>query len=63
MDYIMQFFDMTRPCPEQIQDCEKHRAAYTAEYEAIKSKGGCGTCMERNLKQRYIGLLQQFLKL
>ena len=61
MDEIMQFFDFTRPCPEKIPDCEALRNKYTVELTEVKKQGGCGTCAERNFRQKYIMNLQNII--
>ncbi|NBW56620.1 hypothetical protein EBR43_02310 [bacterium] len=62
MDRIMQFFDLVRPCPEEFPNCEQLRREYVNEYEEMKRRGGCGQCMERNLKNNWIIKLQNLIK-
>ena len=58
----MQFFDLARPCPDEITDCNKHRAEYIRELNELKMRGGCSPCIEKSLKNRYITFLQPLLK-
>lgn len=62
MDKILQFFDLARPCPGEISDCEQLRREYVREYEEMKKRGGCGQCMERNLRNNWIVKLQGIIK-
>jgi hypothetical protein len=61
-DIQLNFFDLNVPCPENIINCENLRAQYKAEWEAVKSRGGCGGCMERSLRNKYITLVNSLLK-
>jgi hypothetical protein len=57
MDDILQnFFDLEKPCPEQIKNCADIREQYKGELEALRMRGGCGGCMERSLRNKYIVL-------
>lgn len=62
MDTIMQFFDLVRQCPAEIANCEQLRRDYVNEHDDMKRKGGCGQCMERNLKNNWIVRLQSLMK-
>lgn len=53
-DIQAKFFDFTRPCPEEIPDCEKLRSNYSDELNKYKEQGLCTGCIERSLKGKYI---------
>ena len=54
MDIQQLFFDFSVPCPSNIPNCEKLREDYKSEYEDLKKSPGCTSCMERNLRNKYI---------
>jgi hypothetical protein len=58
----MQFFELSQPCPNEIQDCEKHRLSYVNEIDILKKAGRCTACVERTVRNRYINILQLCLK-
>lgn len=58
----MQFFELSLPCPNEIQDCERHRLNYVNELDTLKKAGRCTACAERTVRNRYINLLQSCLK-
>jgi len=57
----MKFFDFSQPCPQNIQNCEMVRGEYARELDEMRKRGGCGSCIERNLRQQYIVKLQNLL--
>ena len=61
MDEIMKFFDFAQPCPQSIKDCELIRSEYGRDLDEARKRGGCNTCIERNLRQQYIIKLQALL--
>jgi len=63
MDQIMQFFDLARDCPAEIPNCQNYRNEYVRELNELKLRGGCGTCIEKQLKQGYMLTLQALLKI
>ena len=48
------FFIKEKPCPEGINNCEKLREEYFKELDALKQQGGCNSCIERSLRNKYI---------
>jgi hypothetical protein len=56
-DVQLQFFDLEKPCPESILNCESLRTQYKKEYEELKQRGGCGGCMERALKHKFFAII------
>lgn len=54
MELQQQFFDFELPCPEEIPNCNNLRKQYTEELSTLKSSGGCTSCLERNLRNKYI---------
>jgi hypothetical protein len=61
MEKIMQFFNLDLPCPDEIPDCQHLRNKYVEELGRVKARGGCGSCMERKLKNDFILRLQEIL--
>lgn len=63
MDNIQHsFFDFNAPCPEDIINCSEVREQYKKEWEELKRRGGCGGCMERSLRNKYIVLVNSLRK-
>lgn len=62
MEKIMQFFDYNLPCPGEIPDCEHLRNKYSEELAKVRSRGGCGSCIERRLKNDFTLRLQEIMK-
>ena len=61
-DIQLKFFDLAQPCPDNIINCESVREQYKNELEQLRSRGGCGGCMERSLRNKYIVLVNSLLK-
>lgn len=53
---IIQFFDNTKPCPEQIPFCKELREAYDKEIQKA-SNSGCTQCQKLNIKSKYISAI------
>jgi hypothetical protein len=62
MEKIMQFFNFELPCPSEIPECDRVRIEYVDELNNLKRQGGCGSCAENKLKNRFIIRLQAILK-
>lgn len=62
MEKVIQFFDYSLPCPEEVTDCQGLRNQYSAELEEARKKGGCPPCIERNLRNKYILTIQERIK-
>lgn len=58
----LKFFDLNAPCPEDIINCEPIKEQYRKEYESLKGQGGCGGCIERALRNKYIVLISSMIK-
>jgi hypothetical protein len=56
-DDQLQFFDLEKPCPESIMNCETLRLQYKKEHEELKRRGGCGGCIERALKHKFFSII------
>jgi len=54
MELQQQFFDFELPCPEEIPHCSNLRIQFAEELSTLKSSGGCTSCLERNLRNKYI---------
>lgn len=63
MEKIIQFFDLNLPCPDVFPDCQHLRNQYAEQLGIARSRGGCGSCIERRLKNDFILRLQEILKL
>ncbi len=50
---IMNFFDFSKPCPEQIPMCEDFRKKYQEELNKLSAKG-CSSCQKGSLKAKYM---------
>ena len=48
------FFIKEKSCPESINNCEKLREEYYKELETYKQQGGCNSCIERSLRNKYL---------
>jgi hypothetical protein len=48
------FFIKEIPCPESIPNCGNLREEYFSELEKYKQNGGCSSCIERSLRNKYI---------
>jgi hypothetical protein len=58
----LDFFNLEKPCPSSIINCEKVREQYKNEKEDLIRRGGCGGCLERSLKSRYMALITALTK-
>ena len=56
MNILALFFDETKPCPEQIINCDKLREEYKQDLEKI-NKSNCSACAITKLKSRYINTI------
>lgn len=56
-DDQLQFFDLEKPCPSTIMNCEAIRSQYKKEYDEMKRRGGCGGCIERALKHKFFAVI------
>lgn len=61
-DDQLKFFDLNAPCPEDIINCNSVREQYKNEFEDVKRRGGCGGCIERALRNKYIAILAALIK-
>jgi hypothetical protein len=58
----LKFFELGEPCPPEIINCESIRAEYKRERDDLMARGGCGGCMERALRNKYITLIAGLIK-
>ena len=58
----LNFFNLDLPCPGSIINCEKAREQYKNEREELIRRGGCGGCLERALKSKYIAIITALMK-
>jgi hypothetical protein len=61
-DIANKFFDNNQPCPQEIKDCQSLREEYNRTLDALKRRGGCSSCAERNLKNGFIAKIQSLLQ-
>lgn len=54
MELQQQFFEFDLPCPVEIPNCTRLREQYVEEFNTLKKSGGCSSCLERNLRNKYI---------
>lgn len=57
------FFDSEQPCPPMIPNCENLRKEFLRERDELRSKSGCTSCMENNLKNKYLMFIMALTKL
>jgi len=62
MDDVLQFFEINQPCPNSIPDCDALRLQYVTEVNDLKKRGLCGSCVERNTRNKYLVIVQEKLK-
>lgn len=62
MEKIIQFFNSSLPCPPEIPGCEQLRADFLRDLDEAKRRGGCGSCIERNVRNAYTLKIQALLK-
>jgi len=53
MNILALFFDDTKPCPNEIPNCEQLREDYKKDLEKL-NQTKCSQCAITNLKSRYI---------
>lgn len=58
----LKFFELDQPCPGDILNCELLREEYRKERDKLIASGGCGGCMERALRNKYITLVSGMIK-
>lgn len=63
---IADFFDFTKPCPEEIPFCNQIRMRYQSELNGLNSHG-CSSCQKNSLKAKYMkevweGYMREFIK-
>lgn len=58
----LNFFNLDLPCPESIINCEKVREQYKNEKEELTRRGGCGGCLDRALRGKYISIIDALSK-
>ena len=58
----LKFFRLDEPCPDDIINCESIRDQYRKEYMDLQSKGGCGGCLERALRNKYISIISSLIR-
>jgi len=63
LSIIELFFNLEAPCPIEIKDCEKHRKEYKKKIRFVESLGLCTPCEVTNIKNYYISIFRQNIKL
>jgi hypothetical protein len=51
------FFDLDKPCPPDINNCEDLRKQYTAELKKYQESNACTSCVMRTLRNKYLTFL------
>jgi len=59
---LLQFFEVNLPCPDIIPDCDNLRLQYVTEVNELKKRGMCSGCVERNVRNKYIIIIQEKAK-
>jgi hypothetical protein len=61
-NYILfDFFNIEKPCPPVIKNCEELRKNYLLEIDKLKSASSCGKCNLNSLKGKYMSIIQTSL--
>lgn len=55
---IADFFDNSKKCPDQIENCEKLRASYFTSLNALSSSKNCKNCDIYELKNFYLNKIK-----
>lgn len=55
------FFNVDEECPKEIKDCQNLRREFIETFDAIKRRGGCGSCAERQLKNSFTNRIKLLL--
>lgn len=58
----LQFFELDKPCPKEILNCESVREQYKRERDDLLARGACGGCMDRALRNKYITLISALIQ-
>jgi hypothetical protein len=54
MSVYDEFFDLNRPCPESILDCDKLREQYKQKKDDFFPDGKCSGCQAVNIKMQFM---------
>lgn len=52
-EIIEEFFNLDKPCPSQIIECEQIRTKYKEDLDRL-TKEGCSQCKKNGVKARYM---------
>lgn len=63
---ITDFFDFSKPCPQEIPFCNQIRLKYQSELNGLNTTG-CTSCQRNSLKAKYMkevweGYLREFVR-
>lgn len=56
-NYLLDFFNAQKPCPEGIKDCENLRNQYFKELEENKIGTQCNSCFMRVIRDKYLEII------
>jgi len=54
---ILDFFDLNKPCPEDIKDCIDLRKQYEQDVQSVSNGGGCSKCAINRIKSKFINII------
>lgn len=54
---VLAFFDLTRPCPEGIPDCNELRLQFEKDAIEVQKNGSCLGCAKLALREKYLDIL------
>ena len=52
-EIIEAFFDLDKPCPSQIIECDQIRARYKSELDKLTQEG-CSQCKKNGVKAKFM---------
>ena len=55
-NYILDFFDTNKACPDYIKNCEQLRNEYIKELKD-NTTGQCSSCFARIVRDKYIDII------
>ena len=53
---ISEFFDLTRPCPDRVPNCQQLREQYQKDIQLMRDYG-CRPCAETKIKVKYMEIV------
>ena len=56
-NYLLDFFDVQKPCPAGIDNCDSLRKQYLQELEDNKIGSQCNGCFMRVIRDKYLEIM------